>query len=175
MSTDNPRDLEPIEPSTAQELSLDHKANQCSDVTVQSYEYRTNYFVEWCDANGIDNMNDLSGRDVHQYRLWRKEEGELNKISMQTQMCTIRVFLEWCGTIEAVDPDLYNKVLVPQVNGEGAQLDVMLDADHADEMRYFSACPSTTTRPETMCCSRFYGRLACESARHGRWICATST
>jgi len=127
-------DLEPIEPSTAQELYLDHKANQCSDVTVQSHEYRTNYFVDWCDDNGIDNMNDISGRDLHQYRLWRKSEGDLNKISMQTQMSTLRVFVKWCGSIEAVDPDLYNKVLVPQVNGEEEQRNVMLDAEHADEI-----------------------------------------
>jgi site-specific recombinase XerD len=131
MSTD---DLEPIEPRTAQELYLDHKANQCSDVTVQSHEYRLNYFVSWCADNSIDNMNDLSGRNLHKYRLWRKEKGELNKISMQTQMSTLRVFLKWCGTIEAVDPDLYNKVLVPQVNGEEEQRDVMLDAEHAEEI-----------------------------------------
>lgn len=131
MSTD---DLEPIEPRTAQELYLDHKASQCSDVTVQSHEYRLNYFVSWCADNGIDNMNDLSGRNLHQYRLWRKAEGDLNKISMQTQMSTLRVFVKWCGSIEAVDPDLYNKVLVPQVNGEEEQRDVMLDAEHADEI-----------------------------------------
>ena len=134
MKANDSDDLEPIEPSTAQELYLDHKANQCSDVTVQSHEYRTNYFVSWCADNDIDNMNDLSGRDIHQYRLWRKSEGELNKISMQTQMSTLRVFLKWCGTIEAVDPDLYNKVLVPQVNGEEEQRDVMLEAEHADEI-----------------------------------------
>ena len=78
MSTDDPHDLEPIEPRTAQELYLDHKANQCSEVTVKSHEYRTNFFVEWCSENDIDNMNDLSGRDIHQYRLWRKAEGGLN-------------------------------------------------------------------------------------------------
>jgi len=139
MTADDPRDLEPIEPATAQELYLDHKANQCSDVTVQSHEYRTNFFVTWCAENGIDNMNDLSGRDIHKFRLWRKAEGGLNKISMQTQMSTLRVFLKWCGTIEAVDPDLYNKVLVPQVNGEEEQRDVLLDAEHAEEiLQYLS-------------------------------------
>jgi len=134
MTAEDPRDLEPIEPRTAQQLYLDHKANECSDKTVQSHEYRTNFFVRWCQDNGIDNMNDLSGRNIHKYRLWRKEEGELNKISMQTQMSTLRVYLEWCGTIEAVDPDLYNKVLVPQVDGEEEQRDVMLDTDHAEEI-----------------------------------------
>lgn len=134
MTANNPRDLEPIEPITAKKLYIDHKANECSEVTVQSHEYRINYFVSWCAENGIDNMNDLSGRDIHKYRLWRKEEGGLNKITMQTQMSTLRVFLKWCASIEAVDPDLYNKVLVPQVSGEEEQRDVMLDAEHAEEI-----------------------------------------
>lgn len=127
-------DLEPIEPATAQELYLDHKASQCSETTVQSHEYRTNYFVAWCADQGIDNMNDISGRDLHKYRLWRKEDGDLNKVSMQTQMSTLRVFLKWCGTIEAVDPDLYNKVLVPSVDSEEEQRDEKLDADEAEEI-----------------------------------------
>jgi hypothetical protein len=81
MTTDDRRSLEPIDPSSAQELYPDHKASQCSDVTVQSHEYRTNYFVTWCADNDVDNMNDLSGRDLHEYRLWRKEEGGLNESS----------------------------------------------------------------------------------------------
>jgi len=58
---------------------------------------------------------------------------------MTTQMSTHRVYLEGCGTIEAVDPDLYNKVLVQQVNGEEEQRDVLLDAEHAEEiLQYLS-------------------------------------
>lgn len=134
MTTNDRHDLEPIEPRRAQQLYLDHKSTQCSDVTVQSHEYRLNYLITWCAENGIDNMNDLSGRDLHEYRLWRKEEGGLNKISMQTQMSTLRVFLKWCGSIEAVDPDLYNKVLVPEVSGEEEQRNVMLESDRAEEI-----------------------------------------
>lgn len=137
MSANDPNDLEPIDPRTAQELYLDHKANQCRERTVQSHEYRTNFFVEWSSENGIDNMNDLSGRDIHKYRLWRKDDGDLNKVSMQTQMSNLRVFLKWCGTIEAVDPDLYNKVLVPSVDSEEEQRDLKLEAERADEILQF--------------------------------------
>ncbi|MFC4436481.1 MULTISPECIES: DUF7342 family protein [Natrialbaceae] len=91
--------------------------------TVRGHRYRTNHFVRWCDEKDIDNMNDLTGRHVHEYRLWRKEDGDLNTVSLQTQMCTIRVFLRWCGSIEAVDPDLHTKVMVPQVPPEEQQRD----------------------------------------------------
>ncbi|MCQ4334663.1 tyrosine-type recombinase/integrase [Natronomonas sp. F2-12] len=150
MTANNPSDLEPIQPRAAQELYLEHKGNQCSDTTVRSHKYRLNYFVEWCDENDIDNMNDLSGRNIHEFRLWRKSDGDLNKISMQTQMSTLRVFLNWCGTIEAVDPDLYSKVLVPEVRGEEEQRDVLLDAEHAEEILQYLTKYHYASREHTL-------------------------
>lgn len=133
MTTDKD-DLEPIEPGTAQELFLDHKATDCSDSTVQNYRYRLNPFVRWCGENGIDNLNELSGRDLQRYRLWRKEDGDLNKLTLRMQMSTLRVFLKWAGSIEAVPQNLYDKVMVPRVRPEERQRDETLDADDAREI-----------------------------------------
>lgn len=134
MSNHGTDNLEPIDPCTAQKLYLDHKETQSMEWTVRGHRYRTNHFVRWCDEQSIDNMNDLTGRDIHEYRLWRKEDGDLNTVSLQTQMCTIRVFLRWCGSIEAVDPDLHSKVMVPQVPPEEQQRDELLEADDAQEI-----------------------------------------
>ncbi|MFC7059184.1 tyrosine-type recombinase/integrase [Halovenus salina] len=124
--------LEPIEPSAARELFLKHKATDVGENTVQSYAYRTDHFVRWCDENDIDNMNDLSGRDLQEYRLWRQEEGDLKKITLHQQMSTIRVFLKWCGSIEAVPADLYEKVMVPRVRPEQERNDETLEAEKAE-------------------------------------------
>ena len=134
MVEDENNNLEPIDPSTAQQLYLEHKASQAMEATVQGHRYRTNHFVRWCDVEGIDNMNDLTGRDIHEYRLWRKDDGDLNAVSLQTQMCTIRVFLRWCGSIEAVDSKLHTKVLVPQVPREEQQRDELLEHEEAEEI-----------------------------------------
>jgi len=134
MSGNNPDDLEPIDPSTAQQLYLEYKASQASETTVRSHRYRTNHFVRWCDKQEIDNLNDLTGRHIHEYRLWRKEDGDLNAVSMQTQMSTLRVFLEWAATIEAVDPNLYTKVMVSKVPEEDQQRDEMLSPERAEEV-----------------------------------------
>ena len=108
-------DLEPIEPSTARELFLQHKSTECGENTVQSYGYRTGHFVRWCDQQAVENMNKLTGRNLQEYRLWRQADGDLAKITLNQQMSTIRVFLKWCGSIEAVPTDLYEKVMVPRV------------------------------------------------------------
>ena len=138
MTTDKD-DLEPIEPETAQELFLDHKATDCTDSTVQNHRYRLNPFVRWCGENGIDNLNELSGRDIQRYRLWRKEDGDLNKLTLRMQMSTLRVLLKWAGSIEAVPQNLYDKVMIPRVRPEERKRDEMLDAEDAQEiMDYLS-------------------------------------
>ena len=132
--TANRDDLEPLDPETGQELFLDHKSTHCSDATVQNHRYRTNHFLRWCDEEGIDNLNDLTGRDIHRYRLWRKEDGDLNKLSLRMQMSTLRVLLKWAGSIEAVPENLYDKVLVPDVSRKQRQRDETLGAEDAEDI-----------------------------------------
>ena len=130
MTTDKD-DFEPIEPGTAQELFLDHKATDCTDSTVRNHRYRLNPFVRWCGEEEVDNRNELTGRDLQRYRLWRKEDGDLNKLSLRTQMSTLRVFLNWAGSIEAVPQNPYDKVMIPRVRPEERQRDETLDAEDA--------------------------------------------
>ena len=132
-------DLEPINPSTARELYLDHKATHCTEATVQGHHYRTKHIVAWCEENGIDNLNDLTGRHLHQFRLWHMEEHDINQLSLRQHMCTLRVFLKWAASIEAVPPNLYDKVMVPQVGRDERQRDDMLEAGEAREvLKYLS-------------------------------------
>ncbi|WP_336024685.1 tyrosine-type recombinase/integrase [Halobellus salinisoli] len=127
-------ELEPIDPRTARELYLDHKATHCSEATVQSHDYRTRHIINWCDENDIDNLNELTGRDLHQFRLWHMDRGDINQVTLRQHMCTLRVFLKWAASIEAVPPDLYDKVMVPQVGRGERQRDDMLDAETAQEL-----------------------------------------
>lgn len=79
-------------------------------------------------------MNVLTGRDVQQYRLWRKENSDLNRMTMNNRMSTMRVFLKWCASVEGVPSELYDKVLIPRVPPEERQRDEMLDAEEAEEL-----------------------------------------
>jgi site-specific recombinase XerD len=130
----NKDELEPIEPNRARELFIDQKSTQCVESTVKSYRYRLQHFIEWCDENDITNLNVLTGRDLQEYRLWRRENGDLNKISLNQQMCSIRVFLKWCGSIEAVAANLYDKVMVPRVSPDEERNEETLDAETAQEI-----------------------------------------
>jgi len=68
MSKDN---LEPIAPDAAMKLYLDHRRSEVSDKTLASHRYRLKPFIEWFGDNGVHNLNDLTGRDLHAYRVDR--------------------------------------------------------------------------------------------------------
>lgn len=66
-----------------------------------SHESRINKLVDWCDEQGIENTNELTGRDLYEYRIWRRNDGDLAKTSEKTQMTTIRVFVQFLESSEA--------------------------------------------------------------------------
>ncbi|AXG08647.1 tyrosine-type recombinase/integrase [Haloplanus rubicundus] len=128
-------DLDPLSPEEGVRLYLDAKKDDLAAETLKSQEYRLNAFVQWCNEEGIENLNELSGRDVYAYRVWRREgQGEgresVAPITLRGQLATARAFLRFCGDIEAVPPDLYDRVPLPTLSNGEEVSDSTLDPDH---------------------------------------------
>jgi len=49
-------DLEPIGPAEALVMWLNYIVSDRSDSTVQTYEYRLEPFVQWCEDDGIEDL-----------------------------------------------------------------------------------------------------------------------
>lgn len=125
--------LEPIDPRTAVQMYLDERRHNVADATLQSHDYRLRQFVDWCDSVGIDNLNELSGRDLHRFRVKRRNEDGLATASMKGQLATLRMFLRFCTTIDAVEPNLDEKIILPTTTEEDAR-EEMLDSERACEV-----------------------------------------
>lgn len=125
-------DLEPIDPETALELYIAEKQTKSAAATIRSHRSRLSHFVRWCDERDIENLNALTGRKLQEFRLWRRNDGNLCKTSVKTQVDTLRVFVRWLGTIDAVDPELYLKVISPDVTPDENSRDVKLDQEDAE-------------------------------------------
>lgn len=104
-------ELEPREPDTAVEQHLKDREQELAATTHRSHTERLGHFVRWCGKNGTTNLNDVSGRDVNHHRIWRSEG--IKRVTFKTRLDTLRVFLRWAASIDAVHPDLPDKAQSP--------------------------------------------------------------
>ncbi|MFC7113831.1 tyrosine-type recombinase/integrase [Natronoarchaeum sp. GCM10025703] len=119
-------ELYETEPETALERYISDRENEVQSATLRSHKARLKKFIEWCGIEGIENMNDLNGRNLQDFRYWRKEDGDLNNVTLHTQMTTFRVFITWCEDFQAVTPGLHEKIRVPKLDpGEDVSNDKM--------------------------------------------------
>lgn len=123
-------DLEPLDPRTAKQMYLDDRRHEVAEATLQTHGYRLRQFVEWCDRDGIENLNDFSGRDIHRFRVKRREEDEAATATMKGQLATLRTFLRFCASVDGVESGLDEKIILPKTTPEDAR-DEMLKADRA--------------------------------------------
>ena len=107
-------DLEPITPQEAVSMWIDRLESTRADETLKSYRYRLKPFVEWCEREGFENLNDLTGRDVFRFDSYRRSKG-LKVSTLNNQLGTLKQFIEFCERIDAVEEDLRAKVEVPPV------------------------------------------------------------
>lgn len=127
--------LQPIDPQDAMDWYLDDRANELSESTLYAHKSRLGHFVRWCNGDGeIDDMNELSGRDFSRYKLWRREDGDLSNVSLNTQLHTLRVFIKWCEGINAVPQGYHEYVDPPRMAPKEDVRSVKLDADTAAEV-----------------------------------------
>lgn len=143
-------DLEPIEPREAIELYLDHRETDLSDKSLENQRYRLGSFVEFCEENDIENLNELTGRNLHEFRVWRmngegEQYGPVNAVTLKGVLSTLRVFLDFAATIDAVPKGMREDVLLPEIGREEESRDELLEAERAldilewfDKFRYAS-------------------------------------
>lgn len=127
------RDLEPLDPRTAIEMYLNSRRAELADQTLQSHAYRLKQFALWCDDQGIDNLNDVSTRDVHNFRIKRRDGDDLATATMRGQLFTLKKFLEFCHSIDAVSPGLSERVIIPSTTSDDVR-DEMIEAERIGEI-----------------------------------------
>ncbi len=136
--------LEPIEPNHALELYLADRENSVTQATLYSHRSRLGHFIRWCNEVETENLNEFTGRQLHEFRIWRRVEGDLAPATEKTQMDTLRVFIKWLESIDGVEQDLHTKVLSPTLTGNDNIRSVMLDSKRAEQI--LDICENTSTR-----------------------------
>jgi len=122
--------LEPTTPAEAVEWYLDERESDLTQKSLNNHGYRLNQFVDFCDEHDIGNLNALTGRNIHRFRTWRSKD--IKPVTLRGELQTLRVFLEFCASIEAVEPGMRERVQLPNVEAADESREEHLDSDRAE-------------------------------------------
>ncbi|WP_306055407.1 tyrosine-type recombinase/integrase [Natronococcus wangiae] len=103
--------LEPISPEDARDLYLESRTDELAARSLELHEKHLDEFVSWCEDNGIENVNEIAGRTVHRFRLDIKTEFAQSTLSIY--LSTIRQFVRFCESIDAVSTGTTEKIVLP--------------------------------------------------------------
>jgi site-specific recombinase XerD len=144
--------LEPIEPQEAVELYLNHRERELSRATLLSHKSRLSHFVTWCeDVEETTNLNELTGRKLHRFRLWRRDfNGGIKPVTEKTQMNTLRVFVRFLETVDGVPDGLSDKIQSPDLDNNNRARDVMLTHNRAQEILDYLTKYRYASRPHVV-------------------------
>jgi site-specific recombinase XerD len=122
--------LEPLAPRKAKSLYLDSREDELADRSLELHEKHVTSFVDFCEANDIANMNDVTARTVHEYQLDIKEG--LAQSTLSIYMSTVRQFVEFCESIDGVAGGVAERIVLPD-RDRSANTE-MLESDDATQI-----------------------------------------
>ncbi|ADQ68471.1 tyrosine-type recombinase/integrase [Halogeometricum borinquense] len=129
-----PSDLTPRE---AVRRYLDRRSTELSESSVRTYRYRLKLWVEWCEDENIERVEDLTGWTFEQFEAFRSGQG-IASPTLHGEMETLKGHIEYLERIEAVDDGLADKVHVPDVPDSEMSRDTMLRPEDAEDLiRYY--------------------------------------
>ncbi|WP_122089449.1 tyrosine-type recombinase/integrase [Halalkalicoccus subterraneus] len=117
-----------MHPTEAVQDYLDGRTDLCQS-SKANHRYRLQRFKEWCEEEGITNTNELTGRKLHQFKIWRSQE--VNNVTLKNHLGTLRQFIAFCERIDAVAGGLSEKLELPQLGYNEEVNDTMLSHKEA--------------------------------------------
>jgi len=106
-------DLVETPPREAFDLWMDQQDK--AESTLQSYRYRVRPFLQFLSERGIDDLTELTSRDIKEFEAQRRASS-LQRTTINNQFGTIRQFLEYCEDLDAIAADTVAALDVPDLS-----------------------------------------------------------
>lgn len=127
-------ELEEIDPEQALKMYLDERESEIRQSTIRVHRKRLRHFLNWCDENDVTNLNTLSGRDLYEYRLWREDIGDINTVTLKSNLSTLRVFVKFLERIDGVAEGLHRRISLPDMGNNEDVRNETLSAEEAEQL-----------------------------------------
>lgn len=120
-----------------------------TDKTQYNYATSLRRLLEWCDEKGITDMNDLDSELIDQFKEWRLQD--VKPITAKNDMATVKNFIEYAATIQAVPAGLSDLIRIPKVSEDDEICDEYLTREEATSiLEYLSKYDYANTRHVVM-------------------------
>jgi site-specific recombinase XerD len=126
-------DAPDLSPREARKRYLDHRRTGASESSIKSWSYRLKLFIEWAEARGIETIRELDGWTLDEWENHRRGDG-VSASTLNSEMQTLKNWLEYLARIDVVESDLPEKVHVPPVPDGEESSDEMLEHDVAQSL-----------------------------------------
>lgn len=121
--------LKPTPPHDAKARYLKKKQTHVSDKTYYNYDTALKRFLEYLDERGITNMRDGDSDEIVRFEEWRLED--VKPITCRNDMRTVKNFIQFCETIQAVPVGLHELVVPTKVSKDEEICDDVLTRQEA--------------------------------------------
>lgn len=121
-----------ITPQRAVERYLEERRPEVSKSTQRNHRYALRRFVEWTRMFGLDNLTELDGFHIHEFKIHRRENSEISELTLYNNLCALRVFVRWLESIDVVDSDVAENMILPSPDDDTS--DKKIDPDTAEEI-----------------------------------------
>ena len=118
-----------LSPAKAVSRYLRRRAPDSTAKSIHGWEYRLKLFVEWCQSVGIETVGELRRYDLDEY--YELRSAEVAPATLEGEMWTLKMFVDFLGDIGAVDADLDEAVRIPDLDPEDRSNDTKLETDAA--------------------------------------------
>jgi len=132
-------DLKPCTPEHGLERYLSSKRSDITENTIQEYETKLGWIVDFLKEQGVDDLRELDGRLIDDIVHWRRYESsdqvdELCTKTMRDEMYRLRDWIRYLEKIDAVKAGVSESVPIPELSDGDGVRDTDLDPSRAESI-----------------------------------------
>ena len=103
-------------PVSIVEYFLSVHVDEWASWTYKDYSYDLTRFLEYCEYAGIDDLSELSSRELVGFKEWRKKDGNIGLATLHGQLANIRVLIRWCEQVEIIESGVADDIEMPDLD-----------------------------------------------------------
>ena len=124
-------------PVAVVEYFIQTHRNRWAEATVRDYSHSLTRFLEYCDYADIDDLSNVSSRDLEGFQDWRERDGNIALATIHAHLSNIRVLVRWCERVEIIEEGVAEEMVLPDLELSDIVSHTRIDTETAQQIRSY--------------------------------------